>query len=84
MKMTPLLGMIVLAGITTAKPALAYIGPGLTVALLGYVSWPIAVLVGLFSILVFYPLRYLYRKIRAKKGTPSSSEKNDVPPHGGK
>lgn len=45
-----------------SAPAHAYIGPGIAIALLGYVSWPIAVLIGLFSFLIYYPIRYLYRK----------------------
>lgn len=83
MNIPAILAMLAIACTAITKPALAYIGPGLTVALLGYVSWPIAVLVGLFSILVFYPLRYLYRKLRAKKGTPPPPENNGGA-HGGK
>lgn len=60
------------------KPASAYIGPGIAIALLGYVSWPIAVLVGILSIFVFYPLRYVYRKL-VKKQPPETPENKDQP-----
>jgi hypothetical protein len=58
-----------LLAVTASKPAAAYIGPGIAIALLGYVSWPIAVLVGILSIFVVFPLRYVYRRFIAKKET---------------
>ena len=60
-------GLTIFALCLAASPAYAYIGPGLTIALAGYFSWPIAVLAGLFSILIYYPLRYLWRKVYKKK-----------------
>ena len=59
--------MIFALCLAAISPAYAYIGPGLTIALAGYFSWPIAVLAGLFSIFFYYPLRYLWRKVYKKK-----------------
>lgn len=65
-------GLMMFALCLATTPAYAYIGPGLTIALAGYFSWPIAVLAGLFSILIYYPLRYLWRKM-CKKKTPQDN-----------
>lgn len=54
------------------KPAAAYIGPGIAIALLGYVSWPIAVLAGILSIFVVYPIRYVYRKLVKPAPAPTT------------
>lgn len=71
-------GLMILAICLATAPAYAYIGPGLTIALAGYFSWPIAVLAGLFSILIYYPLRYVWRKVCKKKTVKDDpAAKND-------
>lgn len=60
MKKTPI---ILLLCLTFTQPAAAYIGPGLGIALASYVTWPIALLAGLASIVVYYPLRWIWHKV---------------------
>lgn len=76
-----MIAVFVFAALTfLSKPAAAYIGPGIAIALLGYVSWPIAVLIGILSIFFYYPLRWVYRKFFPKKDTPEKTEPQDTPP----
>ncbi|MCB9983422.1 MAG: hypothetical protein H6861_07100 [Rhodospirillales bacterium] len=60
-----------------AKPALAYIGPGLAVAGVWMLFGPIAAAVSVILILAYFPLRYFYKKYKHKKMQQAEGEKAD-------
>lgn len=60
-----------------AAPALAYIGPGSGISLLGGI-W--TVLVGFVLVLgaiLFWPIRYMIKRMRARKNSGQSTSVND-------
>ena len=56
-----------------ALPAAAYIGPGAGIGLLGsLLAWVVGIFLALAAIL-FWPLRLLWRRMRAKKSGATST-----------
>ena len=69
--------LLALALLLISVPALAYIGPGAGVSFLGSI-W--ALLIGVVLALgavLFWPIRYLFRRIRRGKSRPSETQKLD-------
>lgn len=62
-----LLFKIFIALIISTSFAHAYIGPGLGVTLVGALWGPIAAFFTAIAILIYFPIRYLYRKRKHKK-----------------
>lgn len=60
--------------ICLATPALAYVGPGPGMGMLSSLFTLIGGVVLALLMVLLYPLRLLYKRIRNKKNTPTSSE----------
>ncbi len=66
--------LLALTLLVISSPALAYIGPGAGVSFLGSI-W--ALLVGVVLAIVavlFWPVRYLFRRMRRGKSRPSETQ----------
>lgn len=66
--------LLALAFLLISSPALAYIGPGAGVSFLGSI-W--ALLVGVvlaIGAVLFWPIRYLFRRMRRGKSRPSDTQ----------
>lgn len=48
-------------------PAYAYIGPGLGIAAIWMLLGPLAAILVTVALIAYFPLRYLYKKHKAKK-----------------
>ena len=69
--MRTLLALILLL---ISSPALAYIGPGAGVSFLGSI-WALLVGVALaIGAVLFWPIRYMYRRMRRGKSRPSETK----------
>lgn len=55
--------------LSVSQPALAYVGPGAGLSLLGAFWGLIVVLVAALSFVIFWPLRRMRRRVRANTGT---------------
>lgn len=67
--------LLAMALLVISTPALAYIGPGAGVSFLGSI-W--ALLVGVvlaIGAVLFWPIRYLFRRMRRGKSRPPESQK---------
>ena len=53
--------------ISLTTSAIAYIGPGLGVALVGYAFGPIIAIVATVILIAYFPLRYYYKKHKRLK-----------------
>jgi len=62
-----ILGLTILLSFIFTTPALAYIGPGIGIALAGYTFGPIIAIVSTIAMIAYFPLRYLYKKHKRKK-----------------
>ena len=60
-----------------ALPALAYIGPGAGVSFLGSILSTLVVIVLAIGAILFWPLRYLWRRMRAKHKQVEESQPID-------
>ncbi len=62
-----ILSLTLLLSFILTTPALAYIGPGIGIALAGYTFGPIIAVVSTIAMIAYFPLRYLYKKHKRKK-----------------
>lgn len=63
-------------------PAAAYIGPGSGISLLGGIWTLLVGFVLVLSAILFWPIRYVIRRLRAKK-RPAQAEDGTGPAHSG-
>ena len=61
---------------SVALPAMAYIGPGAGVSFLGSLLSTLVVVVLAVGAILFWPVRYMWRRIRRQKNTVQQA--NDV------
>lgn len=80
-KRTTLLTLIFF--LTTSQPALAYVGPGAGLSLLGAFWGLIVVLLAALSFVIFWPLRRMRRRVRANTGTGGEAAAADDRKQGG-
>jgi len=73
---------IVLAGLTylAPSPAMAYIGPGAGLTAIGSLLALIAGILLAIVGFVWYPIRRLRRRMRARKGALAAEKSKDPPP----
>lgn len=65
--------MLLATFLLLASPVAAYIGPGAGIGLLGsLLAWVVGIFLALAAIL-FWPLRLLWRRMRAKKADAAST-----------
>lgn len=69
--------------LSASQPALAYVGPGAGLSLLGAFWGLIVVLVAALSFVIFWPLRRIRRRVRASTGTGGEAAAADDRKQGG-
>lgn len=57
-----------------ALPALAYIGPGSGISLLGGLWGVLVAIVLAIGAILIWPIRYMFRRLRRKRRGPASTE----------
>ncbi|HMB39590.1 MAG TPA: hypothetical protein VKO85_10970 [Wenzhouxiangellaceae bacterium] len=73
--------LLLLAAVSS--PAAAYIGPGSGISLLSGIWTVLVGFVLVLAAILFWPIRYLIRRLRAKKNPGRAEDTND-PAHAGR
>ena len=67
-----LIGFFLLLVTMMTSSAFAYVGPGAGISLLGSVATTLLVVLLAIGAILFWPVRYLWRRMRGKSKQPSS------------
>jgi len=73
-----ILRIIVASGLLLSAPAMAYIGPGSGISLLGGLWGVLVAIVLAIGAVLIWPIRYMFRRLRRKRGGAVPDESTDL------
>jgi len=73
-----ILRIIVAFGLLLSAPAMAYIGPGSGISLLGGLWGVLVAIVLAIGAVLIWPIRYMFRRLRRKRGGAVPAESTDA------
>lgn len=76
--MNKYIGLFAVLGTLLASSASAYVGPGAGISLLGSVATTMLVILLAIGAILFWPVRYLWRRMRGKSKQSSSGQDSVV------